>query len=133
MIVLLCFAGDDAQTELITLSVDPSGASSGGTLCPDTNIYFHCIAQDVTFLIWQRNGRQIEDYTRRNNAPFNSTMDGYTLFLNTSTPAQSAGERRNLTSTLVGTVGSGLQSGDLIGCVDTTGQLITLNFTVISK
>ena len=123
----------NAQTELITLSADPASVSSSGALCPDTNIYFHCIAQNVEFLIWERNDEQIQDYTRRNNAPFNQTVGAYTLFLNTSTPAQAVGERRNLTSTLVGRVGSGLITGDRIECVDTIGQLITLNFTQICK
>ena len=128
----LCFAGDHAQTELITLSAYPSGALSGGALCPDTSVYFNCTALNVAFLIWERNDGQIQDYTPRDNATLQpETINGYTLFLNSSTPV--VGGRRNLTSTLVGIVGSSLQTGDRIECVDNTGPLITLNFTEICK
>lgn len=130
--LMFLYPRGDAQTESITLGVDPASVSSGGTLCPNTSIYFNCTALNVEFLIWERNDQQIQDYTPLDNAPLNQIIGEYILFLNTSTPAQAVGERRNLTSTLVGTLGSGFQTGDRIECVDNTGQLITLDFTQIS-
>lgn len=116
---------------MITLTVDPSGVTSGEAVCPGTSIFFYCIAKGVVFLRWLRNTAEVKVYISQDDAPLQQRVGEYTLILNDSTPA--AQGLRNLTSTFVGVVGTGFQNGDQIECRDDNGQSSTLNFIQICK
>ena len=109
------------------MTVEPDCITSGGKVCPDTVVYFNCVANNVRVLTWLRNDDQIAQFTNQDMPSTEPEVrDSFMIYLNSS---ENDGQNNlNVTSTLVGPV-SGFQSGDRIFCPDNTVEPLTLNFT----
>ena len=87
--------------------------TSGGDVCPSASVEFTCIATEVAFLSWLRNGMEIEDFNFADTRgmivvpPYTVSLDTVRRFPSTALA--------NFTSRLVVNL-SDLMSGDNISC-----------------
>ena len=109
------------------MTVEPDRITLGGKVCPDTAVYFTCVAYNVRVLTWLRNGDQIAQFTNQDMPSTEPEVIGpFMIYLDSS---ENDGQNNlNMTSTLVGPA-SAFQSGDRISCPDNTGDPLTLYFT----
>ena len=87
--------------------------TSGGVLCPNIFVNFTCIATEVGFLDWFRNGVEIADFSAGDQMQM-IVVPPYTVFLDTVRRFPSTA-LANFTSRLVVNL-SDLMSGDNISC-----------------
>ena len=92
----------------------PVDVTSGATVCPNTRVEFTCIGVMIGFMIWQRNGSEIESFTTLSDAPREVTQRSFTVFLDILS-ASADSSSANFTSRLVFDLNS-VNSADRITC-----------------
>ena len=89
--------------------------TSGGDVCPNLSVEFTCIAIEVPFFSWSRNGMEIEDFNSDDPLGMSPNVNPpYSVFLDMVTVSPSL--LGNFTSRLVVNL-SDLMSGDDISCL----------------
>ena len=89
--------------------------TSGGDVCPNLSVEFTCIAIEVPFFSWSRNGMEIEDFNSGDPLGMSSDVHlPYSVFLDT-VAVSSISLLANFTSRLRVNL-SDLMRGDNISC-----------------